>query len=745
MFELAVVIIVAALNSLLGYVVYTKNPKSATNRLFFGLTLAFVLWSIVNYVSVNPYGLSQLAWIRLVLFFAALLCLLVYLTFTVFPATNIKKPWRTFRPAIISTVLVMLLTQSPLVFKSLKIDGDKVSPQPGPAIPIFALLVFCLLSRGIWNLFYKYRHSKGRERMQLRYIILGLAGTFSLLFLSNFVLVVALGITLFVPLGPAFTLIFTGAFTYAIIRHKLFDIRRAAARGVAYILTIGFLAAVYSLLVIGVTSLLFSSKKLDKDIQITYTLLAILLAFTFQRSKDFFDRISNRIFFKGQYDPQQFLDDLNQVLVTQAELRPLLTNSIAIIENNLRAERSSFIIRETAYFPLRTIGPKEAVLSEHDIKHLHTQIINVPSKVIVADYLSDNHSALRSSLNAKNIAVVVRLTVNLANKNSGVGEIIIGPKKSGDPYSSEDIRILDIIANELVIAVQNALRFEEIENFNITLQQKVNEATRKLRNVNERLKALDETKDDFISMASHQLRTPLTSVKGYLSMVLEGDAGKVTPTQKDMLGQAFTSSQRMVYLIADLLNVSRLKTGKFILEKTSVNLADMIEQELAQVEETAKSRQITLRYEKPKNFPNLMLDDTKTRQVIMNFTDNAIYYTQAKGHVDIKLIEKPSTIELRIIDNGIGVPRSEQHHLFTKFYRAGNARKARPDGTGLGLFMAKKVVAAQGGSIIFESTPGKGSTFGFLFSKNALMPPEGAPDHISTPTELAVKQAESQK
>jgi signal transduction histidine kinase len=113
--------------------------------------------------------------------------------------------------------------------------------------------------------------------------------------------------------------------------------------------------------------------------------------------------------------------------------------------------------------------------------------------------------------------------------------------------------VLDIIANELVIAIQNALRFEEIEAFTVTLQEKVNEATRQLRRTNEKLKALDETKDEFISMASHQLRTPLTAVKGYVSMVVEGDAGKLNKQQKELLDQAFASSQRMVYLIADLL------------------------------------------------------------------------------------------------------------------------------------------------------------------------------------------------
>jgi signal transduction histidine kinase len=341
--------------------------------------------------------------------------------------------------------------------------------------------------------------------------------------------------------------------------------------------------------------------------------------------------------------------------------------------------------------------------------------VGLSERLIVVDELGSSHGELQRILQKSNIAVLARIAPSL--NEDGIGYLMLGPKKSGNIYTPQDRRVLEIITNALVIALQNALRYEQIESFNMTLQEKVDDATRKLRRTNEKLKTLDETKDDFISMASHQLRTPLTSVKGYLSMVLEEDAGKLTKMQREMLGQAFLSSQRMVYLIADLLNVSRLKTGKFIIETAPVNLADVVEQELVQLEETAAARSLTLQYDKPDHFPEIMLDETKIRQVIMNFADNAIYYTPAGGRITVQLLDKGSTVEFRVVDTGIGVPRNEQPHLFTKFYRAGNARQARPDGTGLGLFMAKKVVLAQGGSLLFESKEGKGSTFGFVFSK----------------------------
>jgi signal transduction histidine kinase len=283
-----------------------------------------------------------------------------------------------------------------------------------------------------------------------------------------------------------------------------------------------------------------------------------------------------------------------------------------------------------------------------------------------------------------------------------------------DHHNSQDV--LDQ-ADKEALSLQNAQRIKELETLNASLQEKVDIASRKLRKANERLKTMDATKDDFISMASHQLRTPLTSIKGYISLILEGDAGKITPVQRKMLQQAYFSSQQMVYLIADLLNVSRLRTGKFVIQPTPVHLARMISEEISQLKETAKLHSINLEFKPPKDFPELILDETKTRQVIMNFIDNAIYYTPKGGNIDVQLTDKGPNIELRVTDTGIGVPKAEQPHMFTKFYRAANARKARPDGTGLGLFMARKVIVAQGGSIIFDSKEGKGSTFGFTFKK----------------------------
>jgi signal transduction histidine kinase len=445
----------------------------------------------------------------------------------------------------------------------------------------------------------------------------------------------------------------------------------------------------------------------------------------FQPVKRFFDRITNRIFYQDAYDTQQFIDQLNRALVTNVELKPLLTKVSEVVVANLKTEFSIFSLRETGYSDSRNIGVPRSNLIDVDHQAIQKAMPQFKHRVVLTDDLANDEETkeLLSILRDNNISVLVRLVSNLKYNFEGLGYLTLGPKKSGASYTPQDIRVISIVANELVIAIENSLRFEEIEKFNETLQEKVDDATKQLRRTNDKLKVMDETKDEFISMASHQLRTPLTSVKGYLSMVLEGDAGNVGEMQRKLLDQAFVSSQRMVYLIADLLNVSRLRTGKFVIEAVPSNLADVVESEVGQLKETAAGRGLTLTYEKPDDFPQLYLDETKIRQVIMNFTDNAIYYTPHGGHIAVTLEDKDESIEFKVTDDGMGVPKSEQPHLFTKFYRAGNARKARPDGTGLGLFMAKKVIVAQGGNLIFNSQEGKGSTFGFAFPKAKLQIP----------------------
>lgn len=264
----------------------------------------------------------------------------------------------------------------------------------------------------------------------------------------------------------------------------------------------------------------------------------------------------------------------------------------------------------------------------------------------------------------------------------------------------------------VVITTVSWLSNREIERFNLTLQEQVHKATSRLRAANKNLQVLDKAKDDFISMASHQLGTPLTAITGYLSMAIDEDKHNMTPAQREYINFALEASERMVAMSSDLLNASRLNSGRFMIQRQPVDLNRMAEQEVRQLIPAAERKGIKLSYTPCPDLPPISIDESKTRQVVMNYIDNAIYYTHA-GEVRVKIEQANKRAVFTVVDTGIGVPAAEQSKLFAKFYRAENARAARPDGTGLGLYLAKRVIEEQGGTIIFQSEEGKGSTFGF--------------------------------
>ena len=495
---------------------------------------------------------------------------------------------------------------------------------------------------------------------------------------------------------------------YAMIYQSLFDIHFFVIKALTYAASL-FLITVFCVLpVVEIFFYLFDFHPgMKASMSIVFT--CVLAVYLLQALKQKFDKFTNKFFYRYYYDPQDVLTRLNDALVRTVELRTLTARSSEIIQLALKSHFVHFILHQST--------------SPQDIEFMK-EIRSLGE----GDYhlIDDGSSAVNRSVTFfrdRKVAVVIKLKI----KHEVLGYILLGYKQSGEIYTDRDKRFLDTAAGEISISLQNALRFEEIERFNETLQQKVQDATRQLRESNRKLKKLNDTKDDFIGMASHQLRTPLTSVKGYLSLVLDGDAGKVTGVQRKLLQQAYTSSQRVIFLIADLLNVSRLNTGKFMIERIPTNLSKMIEDEISQLREAAANRDITVEFEKPAHFPTLPLDEAKTRQVVMNFLDNAIYYGRRGGHIKIELHDLPQSVELKVIDDGIGVPKAEQHQLWTKFYRARNAQRARPDGTGLGLYMARKVVVAQGGGTIFDSVEGKGSTFGFTFPKDMPIEPVATP------------------
>lgn len=677
----------------------TGDDKNSLRLKFYLLGASIAIWCASQYAYEVSYTVDYQQW---ALRIGVIVTIFVAYFFLLFAREIMKKKIGRLQNSIelfwaLGATLYTLLSS----VAQISIQGKQVTYEYNTFIyTVVTLIPILYILEGIIPLekfTLKFKHTKPSEAKQARFVARGMLITTILAFSGNFIFTffgidTTLAATLVVALAPALYTITVG---YAVFSLKLFNFRKFFIRIVVYG---GLFTVIYGLFA-GTILLIFGSINSINNGYFAFIAFPTTLV-TYPLSRIIATNILSRL---GR-----------NPVVNQAEadknLQDILRriNTDELLHGLVKTVRKQHILDSVA-IALLTGGSKDGMKvvtdpgNDVNINSLKNLILNEIGQPVV------------NSITLKNYGLGAYQMAFIMKRDFVKGVILIGQKTNGRPIYDDDRSSILSTATQAALALENSLQYYKIQRFNEELEQKITDATRELRKTNDKLKALDEAKDEFISMASHQLRTPLTSVKGYVSMVLEGDAGKIGGQQKQLLEQAFTSSQRMVYLIADLLNVSRLKTGKFVIEATPTYLPDVVEGEMQQLTEAAKAHNIELTFDKPASFPTIKLDETKTRQVIMNFMDNAIYYTPAGGHIHVQLQETGKSVEFKVVDDGLGVPKAEQHHLFTKFYRAGNAKKARPDGTGLGLFMAKKVVIAQGGAIIFSSQEGKGSTFGFSF------------------------------
>lgn len=223
-------------------------------------------------------------------------------------------------------------------------------------------------------------------------------------------------------------------------------------------------------------------------------------------------------------------------------------------------------------------------------------------------------------------------------------------------------------------------------------------------------KEIDRAKSEFVSLASHQLRTPLSAINWYAEMLMDGDAGKLNKEQQQYVKEIYEGNRRMVDLVTALLNVSRLELGTFMVEPTLQSLQDLAAQALKEMEPMRKAKQIQV-IQKFGKFQPIMVDKKLMYIIFQNLISNALKYTPEKGKVSVIMEKKAKYVDITVADNGMGIPKEEIPKLFEKMYRASNAKESATEGTGLGLYIVKAILDATEGKIEVESTLGKGSTF----------------------------------
>lgn len=239
------------------------------------------------------------------------------------------------------------------------------------------------------------------------------------------------------------------------------------------------------------------------------------------------------------------------------------------------------------------------------------------------------------------------------------------------------------------------------------------------------LQDVDRLKSEFVSLASHQLRTPLTSISWALDNVRSGHAGVLTKEQKEFLDDASHSASNLMALVRDLLNLSRIEARRLTVSPAPTDLVRLANEVISEAGPELSKKSLTLQRSYPKEPLVIPLDPVLIRQVIMNFLSNAIKYTPEGGTLRVSISRTELDALLTVLDTGVGIPQDEQGNVFHRFFRASNAHEMTTEGTGLGLYLAKELVELSGGAIGFESVYKKGSVFWFSLPLSGSVAQEG--------------------
>ncbi len=399
---------------------------------------------------------------------------------------------------------------------------------------------------------------------------------------------------------------------------------------------------------------------------------------------------------------------------------------------------SIFLVDDSGLFKMRsTKGLSTAFVNANGIILLEDMaqkalLYNEP--LVIRDF-NQAQSSLTALLNQEKIAVMVNIPLLIGDRKLGVLNINSGNREAFPP---DRVDFLMAFARQLAVVLQNAQLYEQTQQFSKDLEEKVNIATGDLARANEHLKRaneklieLSQAKSDFIAMVSHELRSPLTSILGFSDLLMQGEPGDLNANQREFMEIISQNTRRLVDLINNLLNLSKIEAGKVELKKMPLDLEKTVHGVLHNLRLASSEKKLRVSVLPPAEpLAAIPADENQLTQILINLLTNAIKYTPDQGEVIISFKDAGKFIEVQVIDNGHGIEEKDLPYIFSRFYRSAKAKAEHVIGTGLGLAISKLLVELHGGKIWVESPvldkevfswdkrDRKGAKFAFTLPKN---------------------------
>lgn len=679
----------------LGTVILLGQRADTTKRFFAAVCYLFGAWSFMLLLTdMSTQSGNRLLLLRTALLFGNIIPLLFYLFCLRF--TGLKARWSTILGVGIAVALT-LFTYSDIMIKSIKPGIGSQPDAIGPLYQLQSLYTAAYFLAGVVTLVIGTKHNT-IKRNQVRLMGSGLVVSVTINIVTGFILVAAGAGEKVGLVGPPAMLIFIGSIYYAIAKYRVFDVRPYIARTTGFIISMGTILG----LIVGLRTFLIDNitDGTTRAIADGVSLIGIVLLYPHIARR--FQRLTHRVFFRAYYDPATALNEATAMMAYEKSLATLAQKSVRFLCKLMDVNGAAVYIPSGKY--------SERIYRAYGLPDIKQTMFVAATDQFGTSPEWIHHEQLQASFPQLDSLETV---IPLGGPRDRQGYLAIGLKRSGTPPDDRDYRFISVFAHSLTLAIQNARSYEETKEFANVLTAEVERATKQLKRTNQNLRSVSAAKDEFMSMAAHQLRPQLTATQGFVELMLRGGGGSLSGEQQEILNLSRSSVTRMIRLVNDMLNAVRFTSGSFTLDTTNIDLTAVLAREVKDLQFLSQKRGVQLDYRPPQQPITIQGDEIKLREVILNLIDNAINYSQDNSTVVIRMTADMSHVSLTVTDTGIGVPKEAQKRLFSKFFRAGNAQTIRPAGTGVGLFVAKKVVTAHGGTMIYQDRGGKGSVFGF--------------------------------
>lgn len=724
-------LVTALLNLFLGFIIFFNGRNKKINIVYTLNIVTIISWVLGMVLYRSAPLETSLFWCT-VLYIAPTLIASSFLYFTyIFPMKIDSNV--TLKSVIIfsiNTIIIIMLAWPGLVIKAVNINpGFEKEIIFTKFYWFYFLYIAGFFSYGFQRLFLRYLKSSGIERLQIIYFLLGYAIASNLAFVTNLIMP-WIGYFFLNWLGQVFTVTMVGFTTYAILRYRLMDIRIVARKLFIYIGIAGFAYGIFYFL-IWFYNHAFGSV-FSSAAYVTGLVVAPFFVLAFYSLDRYLKIFANKYLFVSLYNYQDTISKLTDKLNYYIDLDEIIGLIVDTIKKTMQLDRAGVLLVNSQTDPIKyQIAKVIGFNRQNGISLVQdnflTKYLSKTQKPLVRDelnFLVRNFKTVEEKQNFEKLYdhmkhIEASICLPLMSNQKLIGIVVLGSKISGDAYSKEDLELLNTLANQAGIAVDNARLYKEVQDFSQTLKQKVNEQTKEIKtqskDIEEKNKYLQELlnmKTDFLRVVNHQLNTPLAVMKGYFSMMEEGSYPK-EKAMKSVKG----GLERISSTVSDFWDAYELEGERMNMEPQKTDITEIVNRLIPEKQklQLAQERNLEVSVKKP-NFkiPLVWCDYKKTAHVISNLLDNAVYYTR-KGAVTLSYeMAGKDYLKINIKDTGVGISEEGKKKLFQKFSRGQNATDLRPDGSGLGLFIAKKIVEGNNGEIsCFSEGIGKGSTFSF--------------------------------